>query len=86
MSTIHTLFYIVTSYLEFENEVLQEYVLRLPLQRQVQDIILGYSEPTSAFISRKSIDLCISGKLNNNEIINSYFTLLEKSFHISTVY
>ena len=86
MSTIHTLFYIVTSYLEFENEVLQEYVLRLPLQRQVQDIILGYSESTSTFISHKSIDLCIGGKLNNNEIINSYFTFLEKFFYTSTVY
>ena len=29
-----------TSYLEYENEVL-EYVLRIPLQTQIQDIILG---------------------------------------------
>ena len=75
MSTTHTLFYISTTCLE----VLQDYVLRLPLQRQVQDIILGYSEPLSTFISRKSIDLYISGKLND-ELINGIFTFLERSF------
>ena len=79
MSTTHTLFYISTSWLEFENEVLQEYVLRLPLQRQVQDIILAYSEPTSTLTSCKSIDPCISGKLND-EIINGFFTFLERFF------
>ena len=31
---------------------------------QVRDIILGHFEPKLTFISRKSIDLCISGKLN----------------------
>ena len=76
MSTTHTLFYISTSLIEFENEVLQEYVLRLPVQRQVQDIILAYSEPTSTLTSRKSIDPCISGKLND-EIINGFFIFLE---------
>ena len=45
----------------------------------MQDIILGYSEPTLTFISRKPIDLCISGKLND-EIINDFFTFLERSF------
>ena len=79
MSTTHTLFYISTSWLEFENEVLQEYVLRLPLQRQVQDIILAYFEPTSTLTSRKSIDPCISGKLNG-EIIDGFFIFLEWSF------
>ena len=79
MSTTHTLFYISTSCLESENQVLQDYVLPLPLQRQVQQIILGYSEPTSAFTSRKSIYLCISGKLND-EIINGFFTFLERFF------
>ena len=47
----------------------QDYASRLPLQRQVQDIILGHSESTSTFISRKSLDLCISRKIND-EIIN----------------
>ena len=65
----HALFYIITSCLESENEVLQDYLLRVSLKRQVQDIILGYSEPTSTFISRKSINICISGKLND-KIIN----------------
>ena len=69
MSTTHALFYISTKCLESENEGLQDYVLGLSLQRQVQDIILGYSELTSIFISRKSIDLCISRKLYD-EIIN----------------
>ena len=46
MITTHNLYYISASCLESENEVLQKYVLRIPLQRQVQDIILGYSEPT----------------------------------------
>ena len=67
MSTTHALFYISTSRLKFENEKLQDYVLRFSLQRIVQDIILGYLQPTSTFISCKSIDLCISG---NNKIIN----------------
>ena len=40
---------------------------------------MGYSEPTSTFISRKSIGLCISGKLND-EIISGFFTFLERSF------
>ena len=40
-----------TSYLESENEVLK-YVLRIPLQRKIQDIILGQSDLTSTFISR----------------------------------
>ena len=40
-----------TSYLESENEVL-EYVLRIPLQRKIQDIILGQYDLTSTFISR----------------------------------
>ena len=40
LSTTHTLFYMSTSYLESENEVLK-YVLRIPLQRQIHDIILG---------------------------------------------
>ena len=40
---------------------------------------MGYSEPASTFISRKSIDLCISGKLND-EIISGFFTFLERSF------
>ena len=79
MSTTHTLFYISTSYLESENEVLQKYVLRIPVQRQVQDITLGYLEPTSTSISYKSIDLCISGKLND-EIINGFYTFLERFF------
>ena len=79
ISTTHTLFCVSTSCLESENKVLQDYVLRLSLQRQVQDIILGYSEPTLTFISRKPIDLCISGKLND-EIINDFFTFLERSF------
>ena len=57
MSTTHTLLYVSTSCLESENEALQNYVLRLPLQMQVQDIILGYYEPTSTFLFRKSIDL-----------------------------
>ena len=57
MSTTHTLLYVSTSCLESENEVLQNYVLRLPLQTQVQDIILEYYEPTSTFLFRKSIDL-----------------------------
>ena len=65
MSTTHTLFYISNSCLKPEIKVLQDYVLRVLIQRQVQDIILGYSEPTSAFISSKSIDLCISGKCND---------------------
>ena len=69
MSTTHALFYISTSCLESENEVLKDYLLRLPIQRQVQVIILGHSESTSTFFYHKSIDLCISGKLNN-EIIN----------------
>ena len=51
MSTTHTLFYISTSCLESENEVLQKYVLRIPILKQVQDIILGYSEPASTFTS-----------------------------------
>ena len=79
MSTTHTLFYVSTSCLESENEVLQDYVLRLPLQRQVQDIIVRYSAPTSTLISRKSIDLCISGKLND-EIFNGFFAILGRSF------
>ena len=54
--------------------VLQDYLLRLSLQMQVQHIILGYFEPTSTFISRRSIDLCISGKLND-EIINGEISL-----------
>ena len=37
MNTTYALFYISTSCLESENEVLQDYVLRLSLQRQVQD-------------------------------------------------
>ena len=40
MNTTHTFFYISPSYLESENEVLK-YVLHIPLQRQIQDIILG---------------------------------------------
>ena len=79
MSTTYTLFCVSTSCLESENKVLQDYVLRLSLHRQVQDIILGYSEPTLTFISCKSINLCISGKLND-EIINGSFTFLERSF------
>ena len=71
MSTTYTLFYISNNCLKPEIEVLQDYVLRLPIQRQVQDIILGYSEPTSTFISRKSIDVCISGK-RNYEVINVF--------------
>ena len=59
MSNIYTLFSISTSCLESENVVLHKYVLRRLLQRQVQDIILGYSEQTSTFIFYKSIDLCI---------------------------
>ena len=59
MNNTYTLFSISTSCLESENVVLHKYVLRRLLQRQVQDIILGYSEPTSTFISYKSIDLCI---------------------------
>ena len=47
MSTTHTLFCISTSCLESENELLQKYVLRLSIQRQVHGIIFGYSEPTS---------------------------------------
>ena len=42
MSATHTLFYIGSSCLESGNEMLQDYVVRFPLQRQVQDIILGY--------------------------------------------
>ena len=71
MSTTYTLFYISNNCLKPEIEVLQDYLLRLPIQRQVQDIILGYSEPTSTFISRKSIDVCISGK-RNYEVINVF--------------
>ena len=67
MSTTHTLFYISTSCLESENEVLQDY------------IIMGYSESTSTFISPKSIDLCMSGKVND-EIVNGIFTFLERYF------
>ena len=37
MSTTYTLFYMSTSYLEYENDVLK-YVLRIPLHRQIQDI------------------------------------------------
>ena len=40
ISTTHTLFYMSTSCLESENEVLK-YVLRIPFHRQIQDIILG---------------------------------------------
>ena len=40
MSSIHTFFYTSTSYLESENEVLK-YVLRIPIRRQIQDIIVG---------------------------------------------
>ena len=71
MSTTYTLFYISNNCLKPEIEVLQDYVLRLPIQRQVQDIILGYSELTSTFISRKSVDVCISGK-RNYEVINVF--------------
>ena len=63
-----------TSYLESENEVL-EYVLRIPLQRKIQDIILGQYDLTSTFISCKSID----GKLND-EIVSGFFTFLERVF------
>ena len=69
VSTTHALFCISINCLESENEVLQDYILGLSLQRQVQSIILGHSGPTSTFISGKSIDLWISGKLND-EIIN----------------
>ena len=78
-STTYTLFYISTSCLESENEVLEKDVLRIPLHRQVQDIILGYSEPTSTFIYCKSIDLYISGKLND-ELIIGFFTFFERFF------
>ena len=71
MSTTYTFFYISNNCLKPEIEVLQDYVLRLPIQRQVQDIILGYSELTSTFISRKSVDVCISGK-RNYEVINVF--------------
>ena len=54
VSTTHALFYSSTSCLESENEMLQDYLLRLSFQRQVQDIILWYSETTSTFISSKS--------------------------------
>ena len=40
---------------------------------------MGYSEPISTFISRKSIDLCISG-IRNDEIINGFFTFLKRTF------
>ena len=60
MSITHALLYMSTSCLESVNELLQDYVLHFSLQGIVQDIILRYSEPTSTFISRKSIDLCIS--------------------------
>ena len=69
MSITHALLYMSTSCLESVNELLQDYVLHFSLQGIVQDIILRYSEPTSTFISRKSIDLCISWKFND-EIIN----------------
>ena len=52
ISNTHALFYISTSCLESENEVLQDYVSRLSLQRQIQDTILGYSKPKSTFNSR----------------------------------
>ena len=72
MSTSHTLFYVSTSCIESENEVLQDYVLRLHLQRKVQDI-LGYSEPTSTLSSsNQSIFASV-------EIINDFFTILERS-------
>ena len=77
MSTTHALFYISASCHESENEVLQDFVLRLSLQRQVQDIILRYSEPTLTYISHKSINLCISGKLYD-EIINREIFLRHK--------
>ena len=65
ISTIHTLFDISTSCLEPENKVLQEYVLRLPLDRDKfktlsWDIL---NQHQSTFISRKSIDLCFIMKL-----------------------
>ena len=69
VSINHALFYISTSCFESENEVLQDYLLCLSLQRKVSDFILSYSEPTSTFIFRKSINLCIRGKLND-KIIN----------------
>ena len=77
VSKTHALFYTSTSCLESENEVLQDYFLRLSVQRQVQDFILGYSEPTSTIISHKSIDLYINGKLND-EIINGEIFLRYK--------
>ena len=52
--------------------------LRIPLQRQVQDIILGYSEPRLTFVYNKSADLCIGGKLHD-KIING-FSFLERFF------
>ena len=73
VSTTHALFYISTSCLESENEVLQDYLLSFPPQRQVQDIILRYSEPASTFFSRKSIDLCISGKFNDETVNGEIF-------------
>ena len=38
MRTTHTLFYIRTSCLESQNEVLQDYVLRLALQMQAKTL------------------------------------------------
>ena len=74
-----------TCYLESENEVLQNYVLLISLWSQVQDIIFGYSESTSRLICWKSINRCISGKLNG-ETINGFFTFLQRFFSDVSVY
>ena len=83
ISTSHTLFDISTSCLEPENEVLQEYVLRLPLHRDKFKTLSWniLNQHQSTFISRKSIDLCF---IMNLLMISSFIWETFLRYQLST--
>ena len=77
MSTTYTLFHMSTSYLEYENDVLKYVKIHIPLQRQIQDIRIIWTN-INIYLPQ-SIDFCIGGKLID-EIINGFFAFLERFF------